>query len=439
MRKGSIKNNNDGFTLIETIISMLILAIIVTPLLRTFVVSAITNNKTKTKQIAGEMAATVMEGVKALGVEETALELNETKELKLVDTSYVTDDTQMYELSYNTLTGIYKRIENQSLLSVYKNDDGVYKFRKNADSRYYYAINNVKKDNRIFDIVVELDATKYTGNVTQNGNANGSVMQNKYKIPELDELNSKTTATLTPTTYDDRAVDYYYDLYKNYEFDKWVKACEVAAANGTATPDYVISKTKDDIKEKISRIHNIVLRRGADNRVTVTCDIIYNFDNTGGIICAVGDENESALSVREYKNAAPEKTYDELENVYLFFSQYNTTDYQKDVIKIDNESAINSVTAANFFIAVQDNNYISPVNVAVDVRSGASDKLNVFSNKQLVSTTGRTYTDSDYSKSLYTRADETDRLYDVTVYVYESDADNRYIRLYTSMTSSIGE
>ena len=204
MKKGSIKNNNDGFTLIETIISMLILAIIVTPLLRTFVVSAVTNNKTKTKQIAGEIATTLMEGIKAYGIEETALELNEINTLRLIDSSYITDDTQMYELSYNSLTNMYKRIENQNLLSVAKGSDGTYSFKTNTDRQYYYAINNVKKDNRTFDIIAKFDATEYTGN-TESG---GDVKQNNYNMPELSELNSATTAILTPASYDERASDY---------------------------------------------------------------------------------------------------------------------------------------------------------------------------------------------------------------------------------------
>ena len=435
MKKGSIKNNNGGFTLIETIISMLILAIIVTPLLRTFVVSAVTNNKTKTKQIAGEIATTLMEGIKAYGIEETALELNEINTLRLIDSSYITDDTQMYELSYNNLTNMYKRIENQNLLSVAKGSDGTYSFKTNTDRQYYYSINNVKKDNRTFDIIAKFDATEYTGN-TESG---GDVKQNNYNMPELSELNSATTAILTPASYDERASDYYYELYKNYEFDKWVKACEIAAAANTPAPEYVLSKTEDDIKNRISRTHDVILTKEADNRVKVTCNIVYTFDNTGGIICAVGDANESTLTVREYKNAAAEKTYDALENVYLFFNQYNTTDYKKDIIRVNNGTSINSSVAANLFIAVQDSNYITPVNITLDVSQSYANKLNIFSNKQVLNSTGRVYTGSEYNDSLYTRSDATDRLYDVTIYVYESEANNRYVKLYTSMTSSIGE
>lgn len=435
MKKGNIKKDNKGFTLVETIVSMLILAIIVLPILRTFVVSSVTNNKTKTKQISGEMASTIMESVKALGVKNTTFTINGLKNFSLVDNSYITNDTNMYELSYNELTNRYSKIENISNLSSRKNADGSLEFVPNASGKYYYAIDSIKKDNRIFDIVIEFDASKYQGNSLVG---DSKVEQNNYKLPNLTELNNDTTAILTPSSYDDRAIDYYYELYKDYEFDKWLKACEVAYQNGTQTPEYELSKTKDDIKSKITKTH-IVDIQSVSGGISVGCDLVYTFDNDGGIVCDVDDENASELTTREYKNVVSKKTYATLENVYLFFTQYNTSDYKKDVIKINNKTGEKSVTDANVFIAVQTVDYITPVNVAVDITQAIDKQIKLFSNKQILDSTGKSYSLSEYNKVLYDTNEATDRIYDVYIYVYEHSLEERHVKLYTTLDSSVGE
>lgn len=435
MKKGNIKKDNKGFTLVETIVSMLILAIIVLPILRTFVVSSVTNNKTKTKQISGEMASTIMESIKALGIKNTSFAVNGFKDFNLVDDAYMTEDTKMYEVSYNELTNIYTKIENTSNLSSKKNIDGSIEFVSNAKGKYYYAIDHVKKDNRKFDIIVEFDASKYQGNNVVGDNA---IKQNNYELPKLSELNKDTTAILSPTSYDDRAVEYYYELYKNYEFDKWLKACEIATQNGSELPEYELTKTKEDIRQRISKTHEVNIVNVNDG-ISISCNIIYDFDNAGAIVCAEQDENEETLTRREYNNVVSQKTYSKLENIYLFFTQYNTSDYKKDVIKINNGTATKSVTDANLFVAVQNVDYITPVNVAVDITQAIDKQISLFSNKQILDSNGRSYSLSEYNKVLYDTEEAKDRIYDVYVYVYEHSVDKRHINLYTTLDSSVGE
>ena len=66
------KLNNRGFSLVELIVAVAILAIIVLPLLRAFVVSANTNAKAKERLRTTEVGQNIMEGLTASKLEEVA-------------------------------------------------------------------------------------------------------------------------------------------------------------------------------------------------------------------------------------------------------------------------------------------------------------------------------------------------------------------------------
>lgn len=63
-------NRNAGFSLVELLIAVIILAIIVVPLLHGFVTSARMNGKARQTQRAITVAQDLMEGLKAYDIEE---------------------------------------------------------------------------------------------------------------------------------------------------------------------------------------------------------------------------------------------------------------------------------------------------------------------------------------------------------------------------------
>ena len=77
MKIKNSKNKNKGFTLIEVIISMLILAIVAIPILRSFNVSMRTNIKADEKEAAVEYAQQLMESLQSLGATEVEKEFSE--------------------------------------------------------------------------------------------------------------------------------------------------------------------------------------------------------------------------------------------------------------------------------------------------------------------------------------------------------------------------
>lgn len=68
--------NNKGISLVELIVTVAILAVIVLPLLRAFVVSANTNAKAKEKLRTTEVAQNIMEGFELESLESVAYQMN---------------------------------------------------------------------------------------------------------------------------------------------------------------------------------------------------------------------------------------------------------------------------------------------------------------------------------------------------------------------------
>ena len=70
------KKDNKGYSLVEVIVAMLILAIITIPLLTSFNVVSKANLNTREKQYASNVATNVLEAVKQYGIEETAIQMH---------------------------------------------------------------------------------------------------------------------------------------------------------------------------------------------------------------------------------------------------------------------------------------------------------------------------------------------------------------------------
>ena len=68
--------NNEGFSLVELLIAIVILSIIVVPLLHSFVTSARTNAKSRTTMHATAIAEDVMEMFEAHSLEEMSARVN---------------------------------------------------------------------------------------------------------------------------------------------------------------------------------------------------------------------------------------------------------------------------------------------------------------------------------------------------------------------------
>ena len=124
--------NNEGFSLIELLIAIVILSIIVVPLLHSFVTSARTNAKSRNTMHATAIAEDVMELFEAHTLEEMA-------------------DT--YEAA--TPTGFTNSVQKDASLDV--DGDGTAE-----DGIWQYTFRDEKTTSGTYDVVVTLDPNGYT-------------------------------------------------------------------------------------------------------------------------------------------------------------------------------------------------------------------------------------------------------------------------------------
>ena len=163
-RKNHIRGKqNKGFTLVEVLVAITVLAIIVAPLLHAFVTASRTNAKAKQLMKATTLAQNVMEELKANPLEEIARQFNGYQ-------------------SSNSLSGLgtameaekvddeYKAVTNPSVIAAANpetNPEGC--FVGQSSGEYHFLLQGVQRESAKFDIAIELlkDAENGTQTLTQ--------------------------------------------------------------------------------------------------------------------------------------------------------------------------------------------------------------------------------------------------------------------------------
>lgn len=181
---------NKGFSLIEVILAVSILAIVAIPIIRSFSTAAIANSKAQTTQDATSLSEDIMEKVKSTSIEELYNECTGAKEGKIGENTIDPSNTSFLfgssELTSTTFTSTppYK--------IVYKN------------------ITATK--GRTFDAEVLISTSEYS-NVPDVANGETNIADasdaNTFEVPDLKGINSKEHMVMSweINEYDKSAVD----------------------------------------------------------------------------------------------------------------------------------------------------------------------------------------------------------------------------------------
>lgn len=287
--------NKAGFSLIELIVSIVILAIVVLPILTAFVVSARTNAKAMNKYRATNIAENIMEGLERESLENVKNEFSGTSfSLFPVNTS------EYCELMYDKDKSTYVK--------------GVSSTQDNH--KFYFFIPEIKNDNRSYAALITIDArTDEDGSIYEKYNKDSAVM-------------------------DMSALDTDYD-------GVCAKADNITELLNTINSLYKMSTplTTNDL-DKITRTINVVVKYDSISKLTVV-KVIYRYsfvDGTGRVVTfpEVGSAYEDAYTVTAYDNSLNKNK--NLMNMYLLYKPWYTSTknfpYSTDKIIIDNPSGI---------------------------------------------------------------------------------------------------
>ncbi len=451
MKRLSDRMDNKGFTLVELLLAVTILAIIVVPLLHAFVSSARVNRQSKMSAKLTTVGQDIMEGVKAYSIEDMAYEFDypggctEHNGFQLLNPAMI-GNAAAVAANVKELKNIGTEANKKFAQCDISLDEGSikgtnFKFNNPPHKKYYFAITNLSSEQSSAksyksDVLISIDPVKYTS----SGSVSNATAQHNDKL--LADLSSMDTSK---------------DAFYLESGSQVNGACSTLISSGAAS-----SIDASDIHKDI----NVKVEPDGTN-YKVTYEFKYYAD--GASAPAIYPLN-AMLSTLKYSN---------IENVYLFYMpSYNaigdkitfTNDTSQDVqfvlIKRQITAADNLIPEykVDDFTTLYNDEITYRCNVTVnDNGTGTTDlKTNVDTNlAALIPDSSSSLTEEDILKSTLVGVNfspttlvpksvagnlNEDRLFDVTIDVYEAGtidaalsgtgelpADKRLVRLKGNM------
>lgn len=424
--KARKKLDDKGFSLVELIISIAILVIIMVPLMSNFIRSMQMNKKAEKYQTQSNLAASVMEGLKASTIKEIINEFNGPK--------------GSFDIIPNDIDDIM-RLELIAPNEYKKKETGIY----DEQATDYYAIHGVIAGGSAYDVFIRLDAATETYKTEVND-------LNNYPMPEIINLDEEANGLLfsdgssvyktNESDPDGMALEAFLQQGKDYAdaslyssqayldyqnaYNQWLDACDEAAMKGISPPPAPIEPTlesegldiytdEDNIKKHVTK--NMII---TVNDTTVSYEIKY--------ICNCWTPIEISHNIDQVKYAST------VENIYLFYKQSvfqsalnpgeNTS---ADIVHIYNTEAENKV---NFFLADQNNTMLNPVTI----ERPTDDSIKVFTNVLSYETNTGILPINPALVNTY----ELNRIFDITIDICKAETEhsNRYKEVYYTLKST---
>lgn len=166
-------NKNAGFSLLELLIAVTILAIITIPMLHMFVTSARINGKSRITLRATVLAQDIVEGLKAYHIDEIQDQFNGVEDFEMLNTSVIAGDC------------------------TYKED-----VDREKPGKYYFVLKNAKLENSRFDVLISVDATGYVEGTTPTKH---NSFLNTSDVAKVAGMNKSTDASFEQSQLQDEA------------------------------------------------------------------------------------------------------------------------------------------------------------------------------------------------------------------------------------------
>ncbi|MCR5421978.1 MAG: prepilin-type N-terminal cleavage/methylation domain-containing protein [Lachnospiraceae bacterium] len=312
---GRNKTGNEGFSLVELLLAVTILAIIVVPLLHAFLTSAKINAKSKEELRQTSVAQDIMEGLKAYSVEELAYEFNfplggikeYNGKFQVVDPAIISGGVgggNVLELNDNG-SGIFVDIAADKSVTGVGDPNADHNFTNRADGKYYFAIKNMNladtsdpanayMQNADVDVLIVADASAYK----DAGVSHNSYNHNSTQLIDIPLMNTYTDAFYVEDS----------DTTTNLAAAQWFKN-KYYAANTSVSVNSILPNVQKTIKIKSEMTAGAA--HGGNDRYTVNVSTEYTLHDPG----IVSPEIYSTSSLA-FDNIS---TGEKLDNVYLFY------------------------------------------------------------------------------------------------------------------------
>lgn len=299
--KNRSKQNNKGFTLLEILIAMAILAIIVVPLLHAFVTAATTNAKARRVMRATTAAQNTLEEIKASSVKDMVMSVyGYSKDEKGMDVQTFGLGTNPFEVVYDASSATYAEVTTPAAVEV-TGVTGKGEFVGSADGCYNFVFPNVMLESSSYDMAVRMTPTTTGDNVNINS------------------MNRKDCVYLAENaSHIENVINTYATSNETY------KATHPAYA-----------KNEEQIKSGLTRKITIDITRSALNANAVYVGLKYEFD------CGEHVTEEADRYIIESETVAKDEENGNIDAIYLYYYPLYGNAIAKDNIVINNDINLN--------------------------------------------------------------------------------------------------
>ena len=265
-----MKKDNRGVSLVELLAAMIILALVVAPMLQSFLVSMKLNNKARNTMRATTVAQNLMERLSAFQLEEICEQFNLEENFKIYPQN--NPDVTMYHEEMAEADGSKSGIVEEDAQGNSK-----FIFKGKQSNQYVFLLQNMEEDDRIYDAKITLDATGYRKEAG-NPESEKTSYNDDYSF-EVTKMDSLTDAVLFWGTNQEE------NAYKTFIQEKGITlTSEELAKNVKRTMELTFEKYEGDGEQ---------YRNGTTIRVRIT----YEY---GGK--SYTDDQAVLYPVREVKN-----------------------------------------------------------------------------------------------------------------------------------------
>ncbi len=299
-----MRKDNRGLSLVELIIAIIILAIVITPFLRSFVTSANTNQKAKRIMRATSVAENIMEAMKPLTLEEIVLQLsNDGDETHMPVCTLV----PVFDSHQELLVEENEPVAGSGITNAAKYENGAWQFVGQESDKYYFALTGIELDGEKYDARICLDASDYyaaAGETTPGYNDEGLV-----QISGLD-----------------LAKDVVYELESSSENKVYA---EFAERSSRYVADVSNAKDADDFEAALTRQIEVEIKQTATLQ-----EVHLTLTYTAPVGWVADDEREYSRSMQLYSG----EISNPLRNVYILYPPhyYSMAGSVKDIFVIKN-------------------------------------------------------------------------------------------------------
>lgn len=322
------KLNNQGLSLVELLVAVVILAMVTGPLLHSFVSAAIYNQRAKERQRTTTAAQSVMEGFKAYGLAELCWQFDGHKSAE--------------ELAAHPFR-VYSGATGSSSGSYIAEVDGVREFVPTADNTYEFFMRNIAFEGMLYDAKINLSP------------ASGIV-----RVPSVEDMNGYLDAVYKQSALQD-ATAYAEILNKVLE--------ELKLRDNVY--DYELEHLKKDRIFVYKKTTVNISTSGGVSTVTVSSRYVYKVtdypyyynDESVELTFSLDDSSVyyvDSPAVTVYDNTGTVGEGAELENIYLYY--YPAYSSGSAGVKIAGETIEiqnNSGAPKNVYLIKQKNTAIS--------------------------------------------------------------------------------